>query len=172
MLRKENNEKEVVFELTYCSLAKSGVTQKTLEQILREAREFNGDNKITGCLLYHEGEFVQILEGEKETVKKLYQRICNDARHTDISLLSEGIKDSRFFDNWDMAFSELADLEAHIIDKKYFEKNLILLSEMVLKPTRTARIFWSKVRLIMEKSRGTGKESPICAFFLGSPTSN
>lgn len=168
MEQDQKRETKNLFELTYCSTAADNLDRKHINQILKEAREFNGKHDITGCLLYHDGEFAQILEGQHDDVQSLYGRICNDERHYNVSLLAEGEKEDRYFDNWDMAYSELSDLEDKFNDRKYFEDNIVLLSEMILKPTRTARVFWSKVRLIMEKSRNSDSESPIYAFFLGS----
>lgn len=36
-------------------------------------------------LLYHEGSFLQILEGDQKTVEDLYEIISTDSRHTGLT---------------------------------------------------------------------------------------
>lgn len=64
-----------MFELVYHSIAKPGLAQVDITKLLKTAREFNSANSITGCLLHHNEEFLQILEGKKETIKDLYLSI-------------------------------------------------------------------------------------------------
>ena len=41
--------------------------------MLTEARERNQQLGVTGLLLYKDGDFIQLLEGDKATVKALFQ---------------------------------------------------------------------------------------------------
>jgi hypothetical protein len=43
--------------------------------------------------LFHNDEFLQILEGEEKIIKNLFVRINNDKRHTDVIALKQGLKD-------------------------------------------------------------------------------
>jgi hypothetical protein len=59
----------MLVELLYCSVSvPSKLTHVDLDHILASARRRNVAVNITGLLLYYRGEFVQILEGEKESV--------------------------------------------------------------------------------------------------------
>ena len=64
----------MVYELTYCSLAKPSITADEILAILESAGRNNKKNKITGCLLYYNHEFLQILEGEEKMVKAVQKK--------------------------------------------------------------------------------------------------
>ena len=67
-------------------------------------------SEITGVLCSGEGIFLQVLEGERSAVNKLYVTICKDQRHTDIELLHyEEIKD-RVFYAWSMDYIPISTL--------------------------------------------------------------
>jgi len=52
---------------------------------------------ITGCLLFHHGQFIQILEGDKSTVDDLIVKIKKDHRHSYFYKLAEGCAIFRLF---------------------------------------------------------------------------
>lgn len=57
-----------------------------------------------------DGVFLQVLEGERNAVSKLYVNICRDQRHTDIELLHfEEITDRIFYD-WSMDYIPISTL--------------------------------------------------------------
>jgi hypothetical protein len=58
---------------------------------------------ITGMLLYVEGGFMQVLEGEDEAVAAVYARICNDKRHWNTQVLLDRHA-PRAFRDWSMGF--------------------------------------------------------------------
>ncbi|MGB7394050.1 MAG: BLUF domain-containing protein [Pricia sp.] len=140
-----------VFELTYCSKAIPGLSQDDISDILQTARKFNARHGITGCLLYHNEEFVQILEGEKSLVKKLFESIKQDPRHYDVTLLLDGSKGDIHFSDWNMAYAEYDQIKGHMGEIKQFENNMMVLAELTSKDTSTSRIFWSMVKNIMKK---------------------
>jgi len=61
-----------MFQLVYCSEAIENIEQNDIDAILETALGFNAENNITGCLLFHNGEFIQLLEGEKDIVLELF----------------------------------------------------------------------------------------------------
>lgn len=97
----------MLYELIYRSTAKSNLTEQDFKEILKTARGFNASNNITGCLLYHEGQFLQLLEGEFQVLLNLYDRIKRDPRHRDFLLLHMKETQSRVYQNWTMAFKSL-----------------------------------------------------------------
>ncbi len=64
---------EKVFHLVYVSAATHPLDKADLLQMLKEARERNQQLGVTGLLLYKDGDFTQLLEGDKATVKALFQ---------------------------------------------------------------------------------------------------
>lgn len=95
--------------LIYHSIAKPNISEQDVQDILYRARSFNSQNNITGCLLFHKYEFLQILEGEEKIVKKLFKAIQRDIRHSHVTMLYERFSKKRYFSEWDMAFAQLSD---------------------------------------------------------------
>ncbi|GHE59403.1 MULTISPECIES: BLUF domain-containing protein [Roseivirga] len=99
----------MLYELIYRSTASSGLSEKDFNDILSTARSFNEANHITGCLLFHGGQFLQILEGEFQVLLDLFDRIKHDPRHYDVLLLHMKESEYRIYPNWTMAFKTLDD---------------------------------------------------------------
>lgn len=103
--------------LIYVSQADSSLEPKDLEQVLKESRSYNPEHGITGVLLYVEGEgrhtgsFMQLLEGEEAEIEALRKRIFSDPRHHTKIVLERGVKESRDFPDWSMAFKSVAHSE-------------------------------------------------------------
>ncbi len=91
-------------QLIYMSTAAQLLTDGELQLLLEQARRNNAQYDVTGLLLYHEGRFMQLLEGSAEMVKALYARIEQDPRHTDTAKLADKEVEARSFPNWSMAF--------------------------------------------------------------------
>ena len=62
----------------------------------------NKISEISGVLCSGEGVFLQVLEGERSAVNKLYVDICKDQRHIDIELLHFEEVTERAFYAWSM----------------------------------------------------------------------
>ncbi len=101
----------MLIELLYTSSATNGVDENALVALLEVSRRNNEANNITGLLVYHEGTFMQVLEGEEEAVMRLYQRILQDPRHTGTRMLWKLPIETRAFGDWAMAFRELSDVD-------------------------------------------------------------
>ncbi len=74
--------------------------------MLEKARDNNSRDSITGCLLYYEGEFIQYLEGNQIKVLNLFDKIKEDKRHKDVTILAYGVADTREFKDWEMAYAD------------------------------------------------------------------
>lgn len=97
---------EPVFYLTYASRItwQAGMNKNIFADIYHTANQFNATQDITGFLCFGDGYFFQYLEGEESKVRALYDNICQDKRHTKVTLLSTGYLESKNFEQWDMAF--------------------------------------------------------------------
>lgn len=60
-------------------------------------------------LIYKDGNFIQVLEGEEPVVRKLFEKIWRDARHKLVSIIHAGSLDERQFPDWSMG-SEISML--------------------------------------------------------------
>ncbi|GGF11949.1 hypothetical protein GCM10011383_23980 [Hymenobacter cavernae] len=83
------------------------MSDEQLKDILLKARATNHDLRITGLLLYSEGMIMQVLEGEQEVVRMLYEKIRRDPRHTEVATLVDGPVPRRVFPDWSMGFVPL-----------------------------------------------------------------
>ncbi len=96
-------------QLIYASQAVHPMNEDELADLLIAARRHNAHAGLSGMLLYANGSFLQILEGEREALDSLYARIVGDSRHTRLRLLSRAPIDHRKFTQWSMGFEALSD---------------------------------------------------------------
>ncbi|MFK7945994.1 MAG: BLUF domain-containing protein [Saprospiraceae bacterium] len=100
-----------MYHLIYFSTGTKHFSEMELSELLKESRKNNQKNNITGILLLVEGCFLQILEGEKSTIKTLYNKVKKDTRHNDILKISEGTTQERVFKEWSMGFKNIPFVE-------------------------------------------------------------
>ncbi|AKP50841.1 BLUF domain-containing protein [Cyclobacterium amurskyense] len=137
-----------MYQLNYHSISKPGLNFEELDNILKKANAVNSEKNITGCLIYHNNRFVQILEGEKEDVLNVYNKIKSDKRHNTVTLLWENPVDKRYFPEWNMAYHQPNN--SNIIE---FVNNLLLLSDLSDRSTSTLLSFWATVRKILNDGK-------------------
>jgi hypothetical protein len=104
--------------ITYSSHATDqlAVAQRGLENLLAVSRTRNLQRGITGLLLFRDGIFIQVLEGETAAVQLVYRLICQDPRHhSPVKLLEEPIS-SRRFPGWSMGYQVLSDRDLSDLD--------------------------------------------------------
>lgn len=70
--------------ICYVSTSVDSLTEEQIKDLLKFVEEKNKSLGIKGVLLYSEGNFFQILEGEKKTVLDVFNKIEKDARHHSI----------------------------------------------------------------------------------------
>jgi predicted TIM-barrel fold metal-dependent hydrolase len=115
----------MLVRLLYASRAAGAVTHEMIESILAQSREHNPELGITGILCYDGSEiFMQILEGGRDAVNRLYSDIVRDARHRDVVLLHYSEVAERHFANWTMAQVNLAKTNPSTL-LKYSEKPVL-----------------------------------------------
>ncbi|HEX8021867.1 BLUF domain-containing protein [Mucilaginibacter sp.] len=93
--------------LVFVSTAKKLMSDDELLDLLQSARLKNTENNITGMLLYSDGTFMQVLEGEKEDLRRVYNFIQADLRHRNIIVMATGILNERIFSKWSMSFASV-----------------------------------------------------------------
>lgn len=91
-------------QLLYVSKTAQDLGPDAVNAILTSARANNALLGITGLLLYVEGGFLQILEGEERGVRELYARLSADRRHHDVRLMLDREVPARSFAGWTMGF--------------------------------------------------------------------
>ena len=111
----------MLVRLLYASRAVPAIDQDALVAILRKSKANNPGTGITGVLCFSEGIFLQVLEGGRQAVNQLYNRISADARHTDVTLLCYEEIGERRFACWSMGQVNMGRLNPALL-LKYSEK--------------------------------------------------
>jgi hypothetical protein len=94
----------VTYQIIYSSEAATPMQTDDLQELLDHARRSNAAKGITGALVYAEGIFLQILEGDEVLLKDLMAKIRRDVRHESVLVLREGEVPTAIFGNWKMAY--------------------------------------------------------------------
>lgn len=110
-----NASPQTIFQLVYVSSAKTKFSEAELEALLDQSRRKNTRLGLSGILLYADGNFMQLLEGEEKQVRSMYTRIAEDPRHDGCMILISGPAAERTFPDWTMGFRNLASAEVRAL---------------------------------------------------------
>jgi hypothetical protein len=107
----------MLVRLMYASRATEPLRPEALNAILKKSTANNPGVGITGVLCFSGAIFLQVLEGGRSQVSKLYNRIAQDPRHTDVVLISFEEIDERSFAGWAMGQVNLGRLNPALLLK-------------------------------------------------------
>ncbi|GAB4392213.1 MAG: hypothetical protein Tsb005_05280 [Gammaproteobacteria bacterium] len=123
---KFNVQDHALTQLVYTCTASYEFDKDDLLALLQKCKTYNSLHDITGLLLYFEGSFLQVLEGDNATIQHLYETISKDPRQSSIFLLYEKPITRRDFAQWSMGFHALTQDEinaepalSHFFDPKF-----------------------------------------------------
>lgn len=94
-------------QLTYSSVARHPFKREDLLGLLEQSRRSNKLSSITGMLLYSDGSFFQVLEGEADAIEKLFNTISHDSRHEQVTVIIKETVATRSFADWTMGYAEI-----------------------------------------------------------------
>ncbi|MCW5520105.1 BLUF domain-containing protein [Aureitalea sp. L0-47] len=106
--------------ICYVSTAAPSLDENGLADLYEEAIQKNTEQNITGILLYSDGNFMQIMEGEAAPLLKLYNSIDNDVRHHHLIKLTDREIKQRIFENYANGFTIVNN------EQEVFKLNLYL----------------------------------------------
>lgn len=72
------------YAICYVSTASKDVRENDIKELLDHSAQYNNEHDIRGVLLYAEGNFFQILEGEKKLVEEIFVNIKKVTRHQNL----------------------------------------------------------------------------------------
>ncbi|PWW01818.1 FAD-dependent sensor of blue light [Hoeflea marina] len=121
-----------MIQLLYVSVAARAMADADFAQILETSRANNEREAITGVLLWAEGAFVQILEGETDPVHRTLAAIRRDTRHTNLIVVIEQETEKRAFSDWSMGFKRLDPVKAD--DDRVFRSSHSALARRISTP--------------------------------------
>lgn len=108
-----------------------------LADITGRSKDNNSKSDITGMLFYHNGRFIQALEGETEALEELMAVLENDARHENIQRIVDQAIKKRAFDEWSMGSLDLSedvsiDPDELIRIRDAYKKHLLVDSKLMV----------------------------------------
>ncbi len=114
----------MLVRLMYASRASDSFAAEDMPAILRKSKTNNPSLGITGLLCFSNGIFLQVLEGGRLPVSKLYNKIAGDQRHQDVMLLKFDEISERSFAGWSMGQVNMSRLNPALL-LKYSENALL-----------------------------------------------
>lgn len=137
-----------LYRLIYCS--RNAIAQtipgaataegfgEELRTILSTSRRRNAAENVTGALLLTASGFAQVLEGPREVVECMFERISSDPRHADVTALSFTPTERRCFPDWSMGFCSKTDVGqpdplAHLLTETTFAGPRVITGSDVLR---------------------------------------
>jgi hypothetical protein len=108
----------MLVRLMYASRATADLDAEAVSGVVKKAKTGNARLGITSVLCCcSEGAFLQVLEGGRNAVSRLYNRIAADPRHTDVVLLGYEEITERRFAGWAMGQVNLSRLNPALVLK-------------------------------------------------------
>jgi hypothetical protein len=111
----------MLVRLIYASRASNEVDAEKLSAVMKASRTHNAAAGITGVLVFTDGIFMQVLEGGRDEVSALYNRITQSRLHRDVVLLGYDEIGERRFAGWAMGQANLSRLNPGVL-LKYSER--------------------------------------------------
>ena len=96
-------------QLLYVSSSRHDAIGEALSTILLQSRRNNAAGGLTGLLWTDGSRFLQVLEGERDAVQRVFDRILGDKRHRAVVVLHDRDVTERTFGNWAMALMDDSD---------------------------------------------------------------
>lgn len=94
----------MTLQTIYISAAATPFQSQELAELLAKSRQNNSENGVGGILVYHQGSFLQVLEGPDQAVEETLERIKNDPRHNNFRLLFKDSVEEPEYEEWSMGF--------------------------------------------------------------------
>lgn len=99
----------MLVQLTYASRISKALASEDIKNILQQSQTNNQADGVTGALCLSNGIFLQILEGDRNTVNSVYHKILQDSRHKDPAILDYREVTARQFSEWSMGLITRTD---------------------------------------------------------------
>lgn len=108
--------------ILYRSHLAEHVPVKILPALVSKASAFNTHHQVTGILLFNGTHFFQLLEGPREGVLAVYERICADNKHHNLVELMRDYAPLRRFGNAGMELFDLRDYDKSAVLQAVLDK--------------------------------------------------
>ena len=114
----QQREDYPIFRLTYLSTPVEWFTDEDLDQIEEKSLANNDARDVTGILIVNGRRILQVLEGRREAVLDLFEKIKHDPRHVITKLVSTAEDEERMLLTWNMVVRDVTDIPEDVL-KEY-----------------------------------------------------
>ena len=99
---------------TICYISDSRINNSLTDfnNLTLTAKSNNAKNNITGILVYKNNNFLQVFEGQSNTVDDIFSKIRVDDRHSNIFKIIDTTIDERIFEEYNFGFTVVSDRSA------------------------------------------------------------
>ncbi|PTY05701.1 hypothetical protein DB347_15155 [Opitutaceae bacterium EW11] len=101
------------YQLIYVSTSRFPWVTPDLKTLFEENHTRNAVQGITGILIYHDRQFLQVIEGGDVPVRRLFGKIERDPRHFNVSRVWDGYLHSREYSDYTLAFDDGSEPSRH-----------------------------------------------------------
>ncbi len=122
------------YSILYLSSARADLSREDIDEIMDISYKHNTLLDISGFLVYHEGTFLQLLEGDEINVKMIYDRVCLDDRHKQMIPILNQETEARFFNLYHSGF-KICDNVALLRELKEYTHRLSKLPDCQVQKT-------------------------------------
>jgi len=92
------------FAISYVSTANRDLNHDEVTELLDLTEIRNNNRGVNGLLIYSEGNFFEVIEGEKNMIMDLFEDIKEDPRHRNIMMVFKKEIDKPLFDDKEAGF--------------------------------------------------------------------
>ncbi|MDC6389018.1 BLUF domain-containing protein [Maribacter sp. PR1] len=138
-----------MFSLIYRSKVRESLDHDAIQALMQKSSRFNAQNKITGCLVYHDKNFIQLLEGNEKKVRNLFGKISKDSRHKDIVLLNLEENNFPLFSKFSMIHNNFKDLTDQVRHKRMLFHEIFHAADIVRSPGSSKLTLWAQVNSLL-----------------------
>jgi len=92
------------FAISYLSTANRDINQDEVAELLDLTEVRNNNAGVNGLLIYSDGNFFEVIEGEETKIKELFENIKEDPRHRNIMIVFEKKIDKPLFEDKEANF--------------------------------------------------------------------
>lgn len=103
--------------MIYASTIAKDLEKDAISKIMTWSKSENKKHNITGLLYFNRRYFLQVLEGDRDTVNELFLKIAHDERHKNVVICEFVEVYQREFESWKMGYIPESKVTTPIILK-------------------------------------------------------
>ena len=114
------------YSIAYISRANENLDNDEIKELLDYAATKNNVVGVKGMILFKDGNFLQVLEGEENQIVNLYEKIQSDERHTDLHEVFNEKSPFALFEDYNSKFNLITSSSELVALKSFFRRRKIV----------------------------------------------